>query len=276
MRTLSERRLLVATHNAGKLAELRRLDLRPILGLVHHGSGPAYTSLVEDSFAPGLAAHARATAERYPWVQDWTPVNEPLTTARFSCLYGHWYPHLLDEDACWLALLNQIDATRVVIRATEDLDPTKSGVDIYRLMKYQRSNQSTCINQRPLVKVGDKVVGGQFIADGPSTDQGELAIGRNVIVAFMPWNGYNYEDSILISERIHRDDVFTSIHIDEYEVAARDTKLGPEEITRDIVLGRFDGEAVPDLVLCVADATNLRLTLPKSPTSVSTDSQQKA
>ena len=106
-----------------RLAELRRLDLRPILGLVHHGSGPAYTSLVEDSFAPGLAAHARATAERYPWVQDWTPVNEALTTARFSCLYGHWYPHLLDEDACWLALLNQIDATRAAMREIRRVNP---------------------------------------------------------------------------------------------------------------------------------------------------------
>src|SRR5216683_1541668 len=131
-------------------------------------------------------------------------------------------------------VIDQIDATRVVIRATEDLDPTKSGVDIYRLMKYQRSNQSTCINQRPLVKVGDLVHKGDIIADGPSTDLGELALGRNVLVAFMPWNGYNFEDSILLSERIVKDDVFTSIHIEEFEVMARDTKLGPEEITRDI------------------------------------------
>ncbi|WP_369723097.1 DNA-directed RNA polymerase subunit beta [Bradyrhizobium sp. LLZ17] len=131
-------------------------------------------------------------------------------------------------------VIDQIDATRVVIRATEDLDPTKSGVDIYRLMKYQRSNQSTCINQRPLVKVGDMVKKGDIIADGPSTDLGELALGRNVLVAFMPWNGYNFEDSILLSERIVKEDVFTSIHIEEFEVMARDTKLGPEEITRDI------------------------------------------
>ena len=131
-------------------------------------------------------------------------------------------------------VVDQIDATRIVIRATEDLDPTKSGVDIYRLMKFQRSNQSTCINQRPLVKVGDQVAKGDIIADGPSTDLGELALGRNVLVAFMPWNGYNFEDSILLSERIVKDDVFTSIHIEEFEVMARDTKLGPEEITRDI------------------------------------------
>ncbi|MEO6945091.1 MAG: DNA-directed RNA polymerase subunit beta, partial [Nitrobacter sp.] len=131
-------------------------------------------------------------------------------------------------------VIDQIDATRIVIRATEDLDPTKSGVDIYRLMKYQRSNQSTCINQRPLVKVGDVVKKGDIIADGPSTDLGELALGRNVLVAFMPWNGYNFEDSILLSERIVKEDVFTSIHIEEFEVMARDTKLGPEEITRDI------------------------------------------
>ncbi|MGZ9052819.1 MAG: DNA-directed RNA polymerase subunit beta, partial [Rhodoplanes sp.] len=108
------------------------------------------------------------------------------------------------------------------------------GVDIYRLQKFQRSNQNTCINQRPLVKVGDSVAKGDIIADGPSTDLGELALGRNVLVAFMPWNGYNFEDSILLSERIVKDDVFTSIHIEEFEVMARDTKLGPEEITRDI------------------------------------------
>jgi DNA-directed RNA polymerase subunit beta len=131
-------------------------------------------------------------------------------------------------------IVDQVDATRIVIRATENLDPGKSGVDIYRLMKFQRSNQNTCINQRPLVKMGDRVNKGDIIADGPSTDLGDLALGRNVLVAFMPWNGYNYEDSILLSERIVADDVFTSIHIEEFEVMARDTKLGPEEITRDI------------------------------------------
>ena len=131
-------------------------------------------------------------------------------------------------------VVDQIDATRIVIRATEETDPTKPGIDIYRLKKFQRSNQSTCINQRPLVKVGDKLQKGDIIADGPSTDLGELALGKNALVAFMPWNGYNFEDSILISERIVRDDVFTSIHIEEFETMARDTKLGPEEITRDI------------------------------------------
>src|SRR6202789_1390417 len=131
-------------------------------------------------------------------------------------------------------VVEQIDGTRIVVRATEETDPTKPGVDIYRLSKFQRSNQNTCINQRPLVRVGDKIAAGDIIADGPSTDLGELALGRNVLVAFMPWNGYNFEDSILISERIVRDDVFTSIHIEEFEVMARDTKLGPEEITRDI------------------------------------------
>jgi DNA-directed RNA polymerase subunit beta len=131
-------------------------------------------------------------------------------------------------------IVDQVDATRIVIRATEDLDPGKSGVDIYRLMKFQRSNQNTCINQRPLVRMGDLVNKGDIIADGPSTELGDLALGRNVLVAFMPWNGYNYEDSILLSERIVADDVFTSIHIEEFEVMARDTKLGPEEITRDI------------------------------------------
>jgi DNA-directed RNA polymerase subunit beta len=131
-------------------------------------------------------------------------------------------------------IVDQVDATRIVVRATEESDPTKPGVDIYRLMKFQRSNQNTCINQRPLVKMGDQVTKGDIIADGPSTELGELALGRNVLVAFMPWNGYNFEDSILLSERIVKDDVFSSIHIEEFEVMARDTKLGPEEITRDI------------------------------------------
>ena len=131
-------------------------------------------------------------------------------------------------------IIDQVDATRIVIRATDETDPSKSGVDIYRLRKFQRSNQNTCINQRPLVRVGDRVEAGDIIADGPSTDLGDLALGKNVLVAFMPWMGFNFEDSILISERIVYDDVFTSIHIEEFEVAARDTKLGPEEITRDI------------------------------------------
>ncbi|HEY1932041.1 MAG TPA: DNA-directed RNA polymerase subunit beta [Acetobacteraceae bacterium] len=130
-------------------------------------------------------------------------------------------------------VVDQIDGARIVVRATND-DSTTKGVDIYRLRKFQRSNQSTCINQRPLVKVGDHVYEGDIIADGPSTELGELALGRNALCAFMPWNGYNFEDSILISERIARDDVFTSIHIEEFEVMARDTKLGQEEITRDI------------------------------------------
>ena len=131
-------------------------------------------------------------------------------------------------------IVEQVDAQRIVVRATEETNTSKPGVDIFNLRKFQRSNQSTCINQRPLVKIGDQVREGDIIADGPSTDLGELALGKNVLVAFMPWNGYNFEDSILISERIVRDDVFTSIHIEEFEVMARDTKLGPEEITRDI------------------------------------------
>jgi DNA-directed RNA polymerase subunit beta len=130
-------------------------------------------------------------------------------------------------------VIDQIDGARIVVRATGEDGATK-GVDIYRLRKYMRSNQSTCINQRPLVRVGDRVSEGDIIADGPSTELGELALGRNALCAFMPWNGYNFEDSILISERIARDDVFTSIHIEEFEVMARDTKLGQEEITRDI------------------------------------------
>ncbi|MCP5362027.1 MAG: DNA-directed RNA polymerase subunit beta [Hyphomicrobiales bacterium] len=133
-------------------------------------------------------------------------------------------------------LVDQVDATRIVIRSTTKRAENEAGtgVTIYNLRKFQRSNQSTCITQRPVVKVGDRVKKGDIIADGPSTDLGELALGRNVLVAFMPWNGYNFEDSILISERIVKEDVFTSIHIEEFEIMARDTKLGPEEITRDI------------------------------------------
>ena len=131
-------------------------------------------------------------------------------------------------------VVDQVDATRIVVRATEETSHAAAGVDIYNLLKFQRSNQNTYIHQRPLVNVGDAVEAGDTIADGPSTELGELALGRNVLVAFMPWHGYNFEDSILISERIVRDDVFTSIHIEEFEVMARDTKLGQEEITRDI------------------------------------------
>ena len=131
-------------------------------------------------------------------------------------------------------VVDQVDGTRIVVRATEETSHSAPGVDIYNLLKFQRSNQNTCINQRPLVRVNDRVEAGDIIADGPSTDLGELALGRNVLVAFMPWLGYNFEDSILISERIVRDDVFTSIHIEEFEVMGRDTKLGQEEITRDI------------------------------------------
>ncbi|MEL0079449.1 MAG: DNA-directed RNA polymerase subunit beta, partial [Rhodospirillales bacterium] len=131
-------------------------------------------------------------------------------------------------------VVDQIDAMRIVIRVNENEAQGDTGVDIYTLQKFERSNQSTCITQRPLVKKGDRVESGDIIADGPSTNLGDLALGRNVLCAFMPWNGYNFEDSIVISERIARDDVFTSIHIEEFEVMARDTKLGQEEITRDI------------------------------------------
>ena len=131
-------------------------------------------------------------------------------------------------------VVDQVDATRIVVRANSTDEVDISPVDIYSLLKFQRSNQNTCINQRPLVQVGDVVNEGDIIADGPSTEDGELALGRNVLVAFMPWNGYNFEDSILISERIVKEDVFSSIHIEEFEVMARDTKLGQEEITRDI------------------------------------------
>ncbi len=131
--------------------------------------------------------------------------------------------------------VQSVDATRIVLKADKlSGDPLDTGVDIYNLTKYKRSNQNTCINQRPIVRVGDKIKGGEVVADGQSTDMGELALGRNALVAFMPWGGYNYEDSILVSERLVKDDVFTSIHIEEFECVARDTKLGHEEITRDI------------------------------------------
>ncbi len=130
-------------------------------------------------------------------------------------------------------VIAQVDTTKIVIKSLID-DSESLGVEIYNLQKYQRSNHNTCINQRPLVHVGDIIKKGDIIADGPSTQNGELALGRNLLVAFMPWNGYNYEDSILISERLVKEDILTSIHIEEFETVARDTRLGPEEITRDI------------------------------------------
>jgi DNA-directed RNA polymerase subunit beta len=144
-----------------------------------------------------------------------------------------------DSGVCQVAkragLIDYVDASRVVVRVDEsEIDDSGSQVDIYKLNKYQRSNQSTCFNQKPIIQVGDRVGKGDVVADGPATETGELALGRNVVVAFMPWNGYNFEDSILLSERLLKEDVYTSIHIDEYECIARDTKLGPEEITRDI------------------------------------------
>jgi DNA-directed RNA polymerase subunit beta len=131
--------------------------------------------------------------------------------------------------------IDSVDASRIVVRVNdEETLAGEAGVDIYTLTKYTRSNQNTCLNQRPLVKTGDMVARGDVLADGPSTDMGELALGQNMLVAFMPWNGYNFEDSILISERVVQEDRFTSIHIEELNCVARDTKLGPEEITADI------------------------------------------
>ena len=132
-------------------------------------------------------------------------------------------------------VVESVDASRIVIKSSKpEKDTLDTGVDIYNLIKYKRSNQDTCFNQKPIVNKGQKVRKGEIIADGPATDNGELALGRNVMVAFMSWGGYNYEDSILVSERIVKEDIFTSIHIEEFEVMARDTKLGKEEITRDI------------------------------------------
>ncbi len=148
-------------------------------------------------------------------------------------------------------MVDSVDASRVVVRVNdEEVRPGESGVDIYGLTKYQRSNQNTNINQRPLVNVGDVVARGDVLADGQSTDLGELALGKNVLVAFMPWNGYNFEDSILISERVVENDVFTTIHIEELQTVSRDTKLGSEEITRDIpnvgegALGKLDESGI--------------------------------
>lgn len=146
----------------------------------------------------------------------------------------------------------QIDAARIVVKVNEEeiVGATDAGVDIYNLVKYTRSNQNTCINQRPLVQVGDVIARGDVLADGPSTDIGELALGQNMLIAFMPWNGYNFEDSILLSERVVEEDRYTTIHIEELTCVARDTKLGPEEISADIpnvseqALNRLDESGV--------------------------------
>ncbi len=142
-------------------------------------------------------------------------------------------------------VIESVDSERIVMKADRAEGPFDPGIDIYNLTKYQRSNQNTCINQKPIVVVGERVQAGEVIADGPSTETGELALGRNVVVAFMPWNGYNFEDSILVSEKLVKEDYFTSVHIEEFECVARDTKLGPEEITRDIP--NVGEEALKDL-----------------------------
>ncbi|HEY1373985.1 MAG TPA: DNA-directed RNA polymerase subunit beta [Candidatus Binatia bacterium] len=143
-------------------------------------------------------------------------------------------------------IVESVDSTRIVVKADKTSGSHRdTGVDIYGLTKYQRSNQNTCMNQRPIVMIGDHVKAGDVIADGPSTEMGELALGRNVLVALMPWGGYNFEDSILISERVVKEDIYTSIHIEEFECVSRDTKLGPEEITRDIP--NVGDEALTDL-----------------------------
>lgn len=155
---------------------------------------------------------------------------------------GMEYQTAVDSGACVIArrsgIVDSVDAGRIVIRADVDLSDESSvvpaNVDIYHLIKYNRSNQNTCVNQRPLIRVGDRVKAGDVIADGPGCDNGELALGQNIFIAFMPWYGYNFEDSIIISEKLLHDDRYTSIHIDVFEVVARDTKLGKEEITRDL------------------------------------------
>src|SRR5205085_8858199 len=135
-------------------------------------------------------------------------------------------------------IVDSVDSERIIVRVEGEHHPMQLsrevGSDIYQLTKFKRSNQNTCINQKPVVREGERVVKGQVIADGPCTEQGELALGRNVLVAFMPWRGYNVEDAILISEKLVKEDYYTSVHIEEYEIESCDTKLGPEEITRDI------------------------------------------
>ena len=163
----------------------------------------------------------------------------PLVRTR-SPLVGTGFERIVARDsgvttrARRSGVITDVDSKRIVLQAAEMDGDIGGDVEIYNLTKFRRSNQSTCINQRPLVRIGDKVDKGDIIADGPATQYGELALGQNPVVAFMPWQGYNFEDSILISERLVQDDVYTSIHIEEFEVAARDTKLGPEEITNDI------------------------------------------
>ena len=153
---------------------------------------------------------------------------------------GMEYVAAKDSGACVICrrsgIVETVDANRIVVRVEDDpeTEGVESGVDIYTLIKFARSNQNTCLNQRPLVKKGEYVTANQILADGPCTDHGELALGRNLVVAYMPWRGYNFEDAILISERVVKEDLYTTIHIEEFEVHARDTKLGPEEITRDI------------------------------------------
>lgn len=170
----------------------------------------------------------------------------PLLTSEAPVVgTGMEYVAARDSGAVVIAkkggIVESVDATRIVVRAAEN----GGGVDIYNLVKFQRSNQATCINQVPIVNVGDSIKKGDVIADGQCTDLGELALGKNVMVAFMPWGGYNFEDAILISERLVKEDVFTSIHIEEFELEARETKLGPEEITRDIP--NVGEEALKDL-----------------------------
>src|ERR1700675_1256569 len=170
-------------------------------------------------------------------------------------LVGTGMEHIVARDSGAVILAKRpgvveyVSADRIVVRAetrSKKADPVQDlPLDIYNLTKYRRSNQNTCINQRPIVKKGDRVHAGDVIADGPGTDQGELALGRNVLVAFMPWGGYNFEDAILVSERLVKDDRYTSIHIEEFEVQARDTKLGKEEVTRDIP--NVSEEALKDL-----------------------------
>ncbi|MGI5863373.1 MAG: DNA-directed RNA polymerase subunit beta [Myxococcales bacterium] len=166
-------------------------------------------------------------------------------------LVGTGIEHIVARDSgvCVVArrdgVVDSVDASRIVVKADTAATDVGSEVDIYNLIKYQRSNQNTCLNQKPIVKKGDRVKKDDVIADGPATETGELALGQNVIVAFTPWQGYNFEDSILLSERLVREDIFTSIHIEEFECIARDTKLGKEEITRDIP--NVGEEALKDL-----------------------------
>ena len=236
----------------------RRPRLGPPRRRVRHGParrGRLHGRLAEPAGAASPPRSSRSSRTTTPTARSWAPT---CSARRCRCCAPRrrwsapaWRRVVARDSGVTVVarrdgVVESVDATRIVVRADKPSGgPRDPGVDIYNLIKYQRSNQNTCINQKPIVAEGDQVDAGDVIADGPSTEMGELALGRNVLVAFMPWGGYNFEDSILISERVVKEDLFTSIHIEEFECVARDTKLGKEEITRDIP--NVGEEALKDL-----------------------------